>query len=334
MAFTSYSHMLCYIQMAISIPVLLMQPSIDKSTLIKVGVLGILMVLIFSDGVDVSMVNTMIMLVIVSQYPFDKTIRIYVLTTGLIVATFTLLYFLGIVTSTDNVRDGVVRISYGFNHANIYAQFILSTYLGYVYIRHSSIKWFDILIGVVLSVWIFIGPNSRTSCLLVLAGIFLAIIIKWCNHYHAGRISSVLFRLFLVTPILLLIFTMTASVLYRYDIGILNWLNQFITGRITMQSEAYGLVGFPLLGMTGNGWVTPYFLDNAYYSMILRFGLVFVIVYLMLFTRIHRVVKPQQRLVIGGIIAIMAFFGLLQAKYLEIFVNPFLLLLFVPEENL
>ena len=136
-----------------------------------------------------------------------------------------------------------------------------------------------------------------------------------------------------VFPLLMLGFTMLTTFLYQFDLPLLVKLNEFITGRITMQSYAFKIVGFPIFGLTGNGWVTPYFIDNAYYSMMLRFGLLYECVYLGLYTRIYRVVKPRSRFIVGGIIMIMAVFGLLQAKYMEIFVNPFLLLMFIPEES-
>ena len=195
MMFTSYSRILCYFQMGLSIPVLVMTTKFAKSTLIKAGILGLFMVLILSDGVDISMVNTMIMLVILSQYPFDRTIKIYVSVTFITILVFTFLYYMGIVSSTDNIRDGVLRISYGFNHANIYAQFILAAYLGYIYLRNFQIRYFDILLGIGLAVWIYIGCNSRTSCLLALAGSILAMVCKWFNYYYPNGLDIRLFRL-------------------------------------------------------------------------------------------------------------------------------------------
>ncbi|WP_207695649.1 hypothetical protein DOK67_0001660 [Enterococcus sp. DIV0212c] len=275
-----------------------------------------------------SLIMTVLIMYAASQVNFKKIIKVDIITKVTAVTITIMLYYSGIASQVTYVReDGLVRQSLGFSHPNIFAVFILGIALDYIYLRYNKFKIVDYFL--VIGTTLIIGrlTDSRSAVLALFVSVILIFMFKsFPNVVNSKIISTILVYL---VPIYMIVsyFLMTK---YNPMNPILRSIDKLTSLRITYGNAFYKLFGVSALGnrienldLGGVNSITGYgslILDNAYMSIILKFGIIFTIVICLFFIVISKkAMKLNPALMI--LIVVVATHGLMETSFYSFQLN-------------
>ena len=155
----------------------------------------------------------------------------------------------------------------------------------YFYLKYEKLNFFHYFIGIMITLFIYIVPNSRTSAILLIAMIILMPLYK-------KNIKIVVNLLRVSIPVLCI--TMILLVLtYNYN-PYANTLDSFFNSRIRLGAAVYENYGIHWLGEyipygedVTNSYqygVTRLTTDSAYQTMLFGYGIFNTIIFISLYT--------------------------------------------------
>ena len=231
--------------------------------------------------------------------------------------TVALLSLMRIIPTTGGVREtGEVRMSLGFVHANTLG-FILFIVGLLIFVDSYEVRsWNSFIVLLLLTTVDFYIANSRTTTLLLL----IMDIVIGTKVFKNDMISHYLNKkwvrnLLLVLVIALIGFTVWFATSYNGS-GRLLLLNGLLNNRVQNGSYYMSLYGISLFGKNIPQFVlwkdnfTQLYLDNGYLLMLIKYGVIATVIYMMMILRSARKairVKNIAMVVAIGLIAVSLF---------------------------
>lgn len=182
-------------------------------------------------------------------------------------------------------RNGLLRHTFFFFHPNTFSNYLFWTYMMFVYLNFDNKKKrkLIVLLAIFLAVFTYVFPSSRN------AFIFFIISIPLLYLYNNKKVqknkvflslNELSFVLSLLVSFILLIFYDTNGMF-----GIITgWIDKLLSGRIWLGKSYLIEYGISLLGnfMTASRnfnatGVATVVIDNWYYYMLIRLGLIFTL---------------------------------------------------------
>lgn len=218
---------------------------------------------------------------------------VLIIYTILFIAMIGLSYF-DIVPNWIYYRQEIARYSFGF----IYPTDLMSVYvtivLLYFYIRNTKAHYIELAILEGIAIVLFKYTNGRLGlimvtmiiALLVLNKILIATKILDKIKINSQKMKKIIGIVLKAIPIVLLIVTLLVSILFKYDIKIINWVNHIISQRISLNSSALDNYPIKLFGsnVTWIGWGGQYnstleqlnynYVDMSYIRIIFDYGII------------------------------------------------------------
>jgi hypothetical protein len=159
---------------------------------------------------------------------------------------------------------------FGFSHPNSAYNHLLMIALMIVAVWQERLRWYHYGIMTFIMFVAYKVFFSRTGFLIYLLlcmAIGVLHIIKW------DKLKKVFF--FLLNLIPMGILTVSCILMIWYDKGIpfIDKLNNFVTGRIKLSSQAYKYAGVSWFGAVNRDWMRGIFVDNAYLSVLVSYGI-------------------------------------------------------------
>ncbi len=231
--------------------------------------------------------------------------------------TVALLSLLRIVPTVDGVREtGAVRMSLGFVHANTLG-FILFIVGLLIFVDSYEVRSRNSFIVLLLLTTVdFYIANSRTTTLLLLVMDIVIATKIFKNDMISHFLNKKWVRnLLLVLVIALIGFTIWFATSYN-ESGRLLQLNKLLNNRVQNGSYYMSLYGISLFGKNIPGFVlwkdnfTQLYLDNGYLLMLIKYGVIATVIYMMMILRSARKairVKNIAMVVAIGLIAVSLF---------------------------
>ena len=231
--------------------------------------------------------------------------------------TVALLSLLRIIPTVDGVREtGEVRMSLGFVHANTLG-FILFIVGLLIYVDSYEVRSRNSFIVLLLLTTVdFYIANSRTTTLLLLVMDIVIATKIFKNDMISHFLNNKWVRnLLLVLVIALIGFTIWFATSYNGS-GRLLQLNKLLNNRVQNGSYYMSLYGISLFGKNIPGFVlwkdnfTQLYLDNGYLQMLIKYGVIATVIYMMMILRSARKairVKNIAMVVAIGLIAVSLF---------------------------
>jgi len=192
---------------------------------------------------------------------YKKLLKTY----GVGVTLVLLLGMAGILPSTI-VRRGFS--TYGFEHSNVIASYFLAILCCYILSRKKQLRLKDYLIMMAVMAASWWLTDSRTSALSMLLLLVLCVTGKWGNFLFSRK--SVLRYLAILTPVLLLTFSLFLGRYYHEDTPLLSAIDIVMNGRLNLANQVIDLLSVPLFGQK----VEMTLVENAYVSGLYHFGLI------------------------------------------------------------
>ncbi len=201
------------------------------------------------------------------------------------------LYILKIIPESVSTRYGITRYSLGFNHPGHISTFFLYIVMEYVYLSKRNIKTI---------VWVFIWivmfflnkfTDGRTAFFCFLIYVFLLILTKFQVTKKVIYVSNIVLPFFYIIISLYIAAKMKMDNLYYF-------LDNIFSGRLYFMKLFYDNYGISLFGKhlitvttyqshLSSG-TTAQVLDSFYLSLLIKYGLLFLIIFLWIVTKANK----------------------------------------------
>lgn len=221
-----------------------------------------------------------------------KIAKIGLIIYAVLFAITVILSYFGILPNWMYYRQELKRYSLGF----IYPTDLMSVYvtitLLYFYVRNTKAKYIELVILEAIAIALFSFTNGRLGLIMVTMILLLLALIKIISDtkladkikINSIKLKKVLAFLIKCIPIILLIGSVLISVLYQYNIEIINKINYVISERISLNSRAFTEYPIKLFGsdVTWNGLGGKYnvsvqdynYVDMSYVRIIFDYGII------------------------------------------------------------
>ena len=230
---------------------------------------------------------------------------------------FILFNVIGLVPWTNAIKTGNDRTEYkmlslGTQHGNpLYLLFfcILSTYL---YSNIDKYSWKHFIILLAITILAYAAFKSRTGFLLSLIMLLGALIVRRIKNLN--RVICFLIKFF---PFIMVIgVTLLSTTLF--DTALAQIMDKVITNRLTCANfylEHYGVSLLPR-------YITEYIVfDNMYAFMLVEYGIIFSIIYCLLYTNTLGKLLKNKKYVEVLMILLYGLYAYCEKGFLKIFCN-------------
>ncbi len=282
------------------------------------------------------MMSTWIFIVAAKYIDFDKIARLaYVV--GLIMVLFVLyLFFNGFITEVAVYRGSLLRHSLGFGHPNQLGIRIFLLIISRCYIRREHFNLIDWSIIIAAAVFVNRVANSKTSfyALVILSVLTLVHIAMQKTGIGFDRIMSMLIAISLLCNII----SITLSSIQVSQYPILRQFDLLMSKRFSECNRTLKYYGIKLFGQDiqllvnrpAIGRMYHFWLDNAYMTILLRYGPVVLILFSALYIYTMIMLKNMNQYMLVEIMCLYAIYGIMENNFFSMSQNLFLLLLSYP----
>lgn len=283
-----------------------------------------------------TMMSTWIFVVASKYIDMDKIAKVSYYTELLMTLAVFYLFFNGFIEEYVTYRGLVLRHSLGFSHPNQLGIRVFLLIVCRCYIRRKKFNFFDCGIIIAAAYFVYRVANSKTSyyalTILAVIMIFHATVEKiggnfdkWSNLLIAGaiisNISSLLFSLKDIRKV-----------------ALINKFDRIMSRRFSECHRIFKYYGIKLFGQDvqiivnrpGVGKHYHFWLDNAYMSILLRYGPIVFILFTVLYVSAMIMLKRMQQYVLVEILCLYAIYGIMETNFFSMSQNLFLLLLSYP----
>lgn len=233
------------------------------------------------------------------------------------------LYLLGIFPDIILFRDdGAIRHSLGFKHPNTLGGFLLIIVIEIIIVNWEKLKWHHYLLSVILLLINNSITNSRTSFIVGIFSLLIAVSIKFKGQTKFIFNNWIFKWIVIILPFILVLFML--FVVKNLDINstIFSIVNKFSSGRLGLFKNIYETYGVSLFGQSiptlSEDYAIRYFirqqtLDNAYLTLLIRYGILTTIVFSFYVSKIIKGMFENSKLVYFVLVLSFLFLGIAES---------------------
>ena len=277
---------------------------------------------------------------------FKKTVNYAYRILSIVIPAVIILSFVNIIPDVVTYRGDIERHSLGFMHPNQLGLVVFQWILCRVYLFWEKLKLIDILLLGILGFAIKRVTDSYTATASIIILSLLVGVVKLLEYYQK-HFSALLVNVFSFTSLCLMILSVVLTYIDVNRYEILKLLDILLSRRFTHGHRVYSIYGSSLLGQ--RVYVTAadlsnhreiksnfsrLFLDSAYATLWLRYGLVVLILFIVSYFILYRKVAMPPSLLI--ILFVYSVYGIMEHSLFQLRHNIFLLLfsfLVFPEKD-
>lgn len=288
---------------------------------------------------DSSLFYSALFIAIGNSDTLKKFIKIYVIECGVVLLLAIILTACDNIEQTTLIIDGVVVGSFGFISPNRFAATLMSGQIGLYYIFFNNKKGtaFAHMTAILIALFSHLILKSDGGTIMALASIVFRLIVSCVRCKSYSKLRAFL----AVASTIVILGSVAVSATFNPANPLLNSLNSATGGRIEYAHyyiENYGIHAFgkdytasnqPIMyGIAGSNQATTFVVDNAYCHILLHYGIVPFLLFLIFHVRLVADKKygdPISGEMFGY--CLMILYGVVETVPLYICCNPFLLLL-------
>lgn len=237
-------------------------------------------------------------------------------------------YLLGYTSTNFTIfRNGELRNAFGFYHPNTFGMYAMIIFLEYIYImRPKNIGL--ILSASLLVAFINFSSNARSAVYSIVSVVVLVLLRRYLNKSIQNRaIAFILRNLY----IFLLAISICVTILYINKNDLALWLNELMTGRISLQAEYMNRYN---VGLFGNKIDFTKTLDNGYLKCLLNYGILVIGLYAWMNYSIVKKALKNNNFIIVMYMVVLQIYTMSESSMLYIYFNIFLLYAFTKENEI
>ena len=204
---------------------------------------------------DFNILLSCFLIIGIKDVDLKKTLRIILKINVIMILIHFILYILAWSFNSENLvvkcnADGEKRYCFFLNNPNQLSIILFSTYSTYIYLKYKNIKLRDYVIGLILCIFIYVFPKSRTSSIIAMLFIVFIAISKIDNENVKKIIQYIARYLFIVIFIITFIFIIKFDDIRQYKF---IWkIDTILSGRIWHTNLAFENYGLTLFGQNIN----------------------------------------------------------------------------------
>lgn len=277
----------------------------------------------------------MILIYLLRTYSFRNIAKFALLFSSVFLVTIIVSSKLGLITDYVSIYRN--RHYLGFQYSLFSSRIFLNILLLYIYVYEKRLKFFTLCFLAIANQWLYWQTDSRLS---YLSGLLLIGYALLKMRFPQILEKSTTFLRFL-TPSYLYCMILSLLAVRFYNPGINFWflINDFLGQRLYLAKVSLERYGFNLLGQRvpwqgfgldarGNYVTTEYlYVDNLYINLLQRYGVIFIIVFILLFTVLMVKLFRRRQYTLVFILAILSAHALIEDLVFYIHYNSFMYLL-------
>lgn len=294
--------------------------------------------IVFIKSYELQILILIILILSSSEIKIDKVIKIDFFTRLIGVILTILLCAVGVTKDFTMYRYDIagniidIRHSLGFIHPNTLSIQIFMLIMSYVYLRYKYIKLNEYII-LFFTMHIFTEiTDSRTPMICTAIALIFLLIFKKFKIINKNIVRNIIIY---IVPICTII-SFLLIYLYKYDMQIVNIVNKLLSGRIKSANYFLETYGISLLGQNIKlVSILDYqstseqmrILDNLYASLSIRSGMIFLILYNILYVKLNKYLINNSYIYECIIITVISLYGLVEKAPINSELNFTLILL-------
>ncbi|MGV3354312.1 polymerase [Streptococcus orisratti] len=298
------------------------------------------LLVILSTGSFQDYIYSLVIIFLLKDFDFNKLTKFITPVMILLLAFIILSSKLGLIQDYTEVTLTRVRHYLGFRYSLLPSTVMLNIVALYLFNKKENIRYRELLLLGVVAWWIFLQTNSRLTAISSILLIVFGFIYKlWPNILQRVR-----YLLLLLVPSYIYCAILSYLVAEKYTF-LTNWilsLNKFLGGRIYLASKSLSMYSFGLLGKNiqwvGNGLgvdgrrntMTYLYVDNMYIQVLQKYGLIFLVIFIMLMTIAMVMLYSRQQYFLLLTLILLAFHAVIDDLTFNLHFNLFLIMLGLP----
>lgn len=279
------------------------------------------------------MISTWIFIIAAKNIDFNRFIKF----AYYVELFFTLLVFYlfqcGVINELSIYRGNVLRHSFGFNHPNQLGVRVFLLVICRCYCRRDKFNLFDWSLIVATAIFVKRVADSKTSyyAIVILAIIMAVYKILYMTGHEHEKYSNLLIVIAAASNIL----SVFLSFINLNSFPLLRQIDIFMSRRFSQchrTMQFYGVTMFGqeiklLFSRPGIGRTYHFWLDNAYMSILLRYGIVVYLIFSILYIYTMFLLKKSNNHLLVAILCLYAIYGIMENNFFSMSQNMFLLVL-------
>lgn len=283
-----------------------------------------------------TLLSAWLFIVAAKNTDFDKLVSVIYQLLFFMIPMVILLCLCGVIGDNTKIRDGASRYSLGFMHPNQLGVRLLLFVICHLYLHRNRLKSIDYGIAFATALFIYLVPNSQSSCMCLLILIVLLLFYQICRKYNEilsafqGKLLLILAAAVNGGSILLSCFDVKQNeILWQFNV----WMSaRFSEGYKTLKVYGVPLWGQPVyvfeeerirMGMTdGAGKLL---LDNAYMLLLIKYGILSYLIFSAAYLLLMNYYRIKKQYVIMIILFVYAVYGIMENGLVQAYHNIFLI---------
>ena len=295
--------------------------------------LGGLGLLIYkSTGISDIMI-TLIAVISLKSVPFKSIVKTDFVSRTLLTIVIMVAASINMIPSNDfysNNKLGFIRHSLGFYHPNLLGAYILILTIEFVFLMYTAKKNKTALLSIPFSViFLELVSNSRSAELAL-----MLYLVVFCLLSRINITSKLLKAWTVIATVFVSSLSIVSSIMYNYSSSFWFYIDQVLSGRprmihtvvteiypIRLIAEKTSLLGLEQ-GINLNGKISIFFIDNSYMSILIKYGmLAFIIFIVWMITNSFKYLNQSDKLIMFCWLIALLFWGMSEGKLLAIQFN-------------
>lgn len=280
------------------------------------------------------------MLIIASKnVEFRKIVKIDMIIRIICIAILFLLCREGFINNYTATINGSLKQAYGWLHPNTFGAISSIVILEYLYLNWNKLTVLKAGFAATLIIIVFFISASRTNVYLITFTLFFSYFMK---HFKFLRENRVINEICVYIYPIMAVVSFLLVFLYNkgYSIGV--FLNDLTTGRLYLANLFYKEYGISMLGQplkiittrqALKYGLTPAVLDMAYMRLIIQYGVIYFIVFIVLNTLTQKKIIKQKKYPELMLMIFFAIIGLAENTVLYLYMNIGLFLIIQAREK-
>lgn len=277
--------------------------------------------------------STWMFIVAAKNIDFEHILHIAYKILLIMIPIIILLSLSGIIDNRIMMRGSILRYSLGFSHPNQLGLRIFQLVAGYCYIHKDKVGKWNYTLVFLATIFLIKVPNSQAAYITMGTLLFMLLIYRYI--IEKKKIYMELYkRCILWGTFCLGLFSILFSSIDISNYYILARLDSWLSSRFSVCHKVWSLYGVSFFGqriyVTENerklvGIKYPLWLDNAYVSILLRYGILVFLIFCIGYLCLIKAVKMQKDGILAIILFLYALYGTIETGLYMITHNIFLI---------
>lgn len=321
----------------LSFQIALLLPSfVKKKILLLAGITMLIFVSTVLSG-DGALIFVWMFIAASKNKNWNKLIEIAYIILLVMVPVIAVLSLVGVIEDKTIAMRGVQRFSLGFSHPNQLGLRIFQLVIYHCYLNKGKFGWLGYFFIILAIAFAYKIPNSQTACICLAVFLLLILAYKFIEGLRPCILKTYA-RVLLTGTVLVNVFSILLSAIDVNKNILLSKVNEWMSARFSLCHKVWQIYGISFLGQKVHitekerelaGVTEGLWLDNAYVSILLRYGILVYLLFSIAYIWLVKYVISKKNYILVTILFLYALYGVMENGFYTLIHNVFLIMMAV-----